>query len=195
MQKIYVFIGVIGSGKDHMAKQIIKKTDAIKTAFADPLREDIWKLMDWRPYTDQEYEDFKVSVFHNDLGIKFTGRDLLLRYGTEIRRKEDLNHWAKQTMQEIERILQFAPAVVITDCRFGNEIEYLKYVAEKLDVELQFTFCNYHSDRYDCTVEHESEKLAQHFVRLGFQHQDKSFDEYIKVNEFAKIPTKHFELY
>lgn len=188
-KKIFVFIGVIGSGKDYMANQYIQKYGAVKTDFADPLREDIWKLLDWTPYTDEEYDLFKRSEFHNDLGIKFTGRDLLLKYGTEIRRAEDPNHWCKQTIREIERLFLYGfPAVVITDCRFTNEVSYLKKAANMLECDIEFIFCNYPSDRYDNKVDHESEKLAQNMVDLGFTHKSESFDSYIKSQNFGHIP-------
>ena len=187
-KKIFVFIGVLGSGKDYLAREYIRTAGAVKTAFADPLRADIWKMIGWKPSTDQEYDEFKSTVFSSPLGIAFTGRDLLARYGTEIRRAEDSHHWCKQTVRKIKRIFASSDSVVITDCRFGNEIEYLKYAADIYNTEIEFHFCNFKSDRYNDKSEHESEFLAQSLLKLGFDHQDSGFNTYVKALTFCQIP-------
>ena len=99
--KLRVYIGVIGSGKDYKAQQ---ECDTVLN-FADAVRKDIWKLIGWEPKTSEEYEIFKkTEFFGNSLDLKghnisFTGRDLLQRYGTDIRREEYPDYWANRLIE------------------------------------------------------------------------------------------------
>ena len=97
--KIKVYIGVIGSGKDFMAK---KETD-VQLSFADALREEVWEMLGWKPKTPEEYEEFKSQKWKlpGDRLYYFTGRDILQRYGTDIRRKEDPDYWAKKLVDKL----------------------------------------------------------------------------------------------
>jgi hypothetical protein len=171
--KINVYIGVIGSGKDYRAKQDCD----IQLAFADQLREDVWKIIGWKPKTQDEYEIFKNSTFYsNGFGEQpiFTGRDLLQRYGTEVRRAEDNDHWCKRLTDNLALLGSAGTKTVgVTDCRFDNEIRRLikfKKDADYLgiDVQLEFIHADFKSERYNATSEHESEKLAQQFVGKVF---------------------------
>ena len=182
--KINVYIGVIGSGKDYRAKQDCD----MQLAFADQLREDVWKMIGWKPKTPEEYERFKKSVFipadfvsWSLLGYKypiFTGRDLLQRYGTEVRRAEDTDHWGKRLIDNLALLGSAGTETVgITDCRFDNEIRRLikfKKDADYLgiDVQLEFIHTDFKSDRYNATSEYESEKLAQQFAGKVFAERE-----------------------
>lgn len=187
MKKIHVFIGVAGSGKDYEAGRFIQSNGAVRVAFANSLRRDIWTMIGWSPESEQAYERFKVDVFTSSLGIRFTGRDLLLRYGTDIRRKEDNEVWCKRAIAEIGLALESHPEVVITDCRFKNEVEYLKQYALKNKIHLCFYFCNFHSKKYNPFIMHESEKLAQELVACGFEHLDERFDHFVKTTGFCHV--------
>lgn len=176
---IKVYIGVIGSGKDYIAKQ---ECD-IQLAFADQLRDDVWKMIDWKPKTPEEYDMFKRSTFSafnrignsNALLPLFTGRDLLQRYGTEVRRSEDEKHWCDCLIRRLEVLSSTnnGNSIGITDCRFANEVSALIKFAKRAnklehDVQLEFIHTDFKSDRYNYTTEHESEKLAQQFVGKVF---------------------------
>lgn len=174
--KINVYIGVVGSGKDYAARRDCNT----QLAFADQLREDVWTMLGWRPKTDDEYEEFKRSTFvpagyepssikHQ---IKVTGRDLLQRYGTEVRRKEKDSHWVDALLRQLEFRTDLGKTVGITDCRFPNEvrglIQFVRQQNKELSdiglsslYELNFIHCDYHSGRYDAAQTHESERLAQ----------------------------------
>ena len=185
--KIKVYIGVIGSGKDFMAK---KETD-IQLAFADALREEVWKMLGWKPKTPEEYEEFKSQKWKlpGDRLHYFTGRDILQRYGTDIRRKEDPNYWTKKL---VDKLILFNSidmpldpgklplnkcSIGITDCRFENEIIHLIKFSDKYLVPLTFVHTDYKSDRYDSESNHESEKVAQQFV--GFTGSQQEFNKLI----------------
>ncbi|WP_428743168.1 hypothetical protein [Tenacibaculum sp.] len=187
--KIKVYIGVIGSGKDYQAKRDCDVT----MAFADQLREDVWTMIGWGPKTEAEYEAFKKAEFvpttfldNNYKSGVFTGRDLLQRYGTEVRRKEKSSHWVDILIKKLWMDVPTASTVGITDCRFPNEVKGLIEGVKKLNwgsstlpvFELEFIHTNYKSDRYDTTSTHESERLAQHC--LQFCGDNKAFQNYLK---------------
>ena len=174
---IKVYIGVIGSGKDYRAKQ---ECD-IQLAFADQLREDVWKMIGWKPKTPEEYEMFKSALFNPAYfelefnGPVFTGRDLLQKYGTEVRRAEDEKHWCDCLIRRLEVLSSTnnGNSIGITDCRFYNEVSALIKFAKRANklgynIQLEFIHTDFKSDRYNSTAEHESEKLAQQFAGKGF---------------------------
>ena len=173
---IKVYIGCIGSGKDFMAK---KETD-IQLAFADALREEVWKMLGWKPKTPEEYEKFKTRkwMLPGDRLYYFTGRDILQRYGTDIRRKEDEDYWANKLIEKLVhfKALDFPvnfgdksvnrSIIGITDCRFENEVRKLIEFSLKETVKVEFVHTNFKSERYDPKAVHESEKLAQQFIEF-----------------------------
>lgn len=185
--KVNVYIGVIGSGKDFMAK---KETD-VQLSFADALREEVWEMLGWKPKTPEEYEEFKSQKWKlpGDRLHYFTGRDILQRYGTDIRRKEDPDYWAKKLVNKLILFnsidMPLDPgklplnkcSIGITDCRFENEIVQLIKFSDKYLVPLTFVHTDYKSDRYDSESDHESEKVAQQFV--GFTGSQEEFNKLI----------------
>lgn len=173
--KINVYIGVMGSGKDYAARRDCNT----QLAFADQLREDVWTMLNWWPKTDDEYDLFKKKHFGLPGGSMFTGRDLLQRYGTEVRRKEKDSHWVDSLLLQLERRTDLGETVGITDCRFPNEvrglIQFVKQQNKELSdigqpnfYELNFVHCDYHSDRYDAKQKHVSEKMAQEVLEASY---------------------------
>lgn len=171
---IKVYIGVMGSGKDFMAK---KETD-IQLAFADALREEVWRMLGWKPKTPEEYEEFKTQKWKlpGDRLYYFSGREILQRYGTDIRRKEDEDYWANKLIETLSYLKSkqgskspvdlFPLKIGITDCRFDNEVRKLIEFSLKEIVKVEFVHTNFKSERYDPKAVHESEKLAQQFIEF-----------------------------
>jgi len=167
---INAYIGVIGSGKDYEANKCDKQY-----GFADALLEDIWIMIGWKPKNKEEYEKFKNTLFQPvDFGALkninpppcFTGRDLLQRYGTQLRRKENDNHWVDKLLEKIFENIGENKTIGITDCRFPNEVKGLIDFVEKYPIyELNFIHCDFKSNRYNDTNEHESEKMAQDILK------------------------------
>lgn len=188
MNKLICYVGCIGGGKDYQAKKYIAEHPKTKHInFADELREMSWDILGWRPNTNEEYEDFKkLSLISNEevSRIEFTGREYLQRLGTEALRKRDPNFWVKCWVNKVQEALNNGYDVVCSDCRFENELRFaigINYSANlHTPASPYFVFCNYISDRYDCTNEHESEKLAQQFLRDGFQDQQSIDIDYIR---------------
>ena len=185
---IKAYIGVIGSGKDYRAKQ---ECD-IQLSFADQLREDVWKMIGWKPKTPEEYDMFKRSTFALFNGVGnvssllplFTGRDLLQRYGTEVRRAEDEKHWCDCLIRRLEILSSTnnENSIGITDCRFANEVSALIKFSKRANklgynIQLEFIHTDFKSDRYNYIAEHESEKLAQKFA--GKVYESKEFNDLI----------------
>jgi len=191
--KIVVYIGVMGSGKDYQAHKLITNQNYVKVAFADEVRKDLWKLIGWEPKTEQAYEDFKNHKFVNLDGSTYTGRDLLQRYGTNIRREEDENVWARKTVQTLKKHIKSGlTKFVITDCRFENEVEYLKqFNIQNKNIDVEFRNCNYKSDRYDISSKHESEKFSQTF--RNWEGHDKYFDVLMYSNKWYELSEDEFK--
>lgn len=183
--KVKVFIGVIGSGKDFHAS----KCDAV-VAFADQLREDIWTMIGWSPKTDAEYQAFKKATFctiglnstvNLNGHIQFTGRDILQRYGTEVRRNENPEHWAKslqKTLRDMNMKNLDNPSftVGVADCRFENEVKAMKEL-EDYGIRVEFVHVNFKSDRYNIDPSHVSEAMS--IKCLEFCGDTNKFNQFI----------------
>ena len=182
--KIRVYIGVIGSGKDYLAS---KECDTVVN-FADALRSDIWRMVGWEPKTPEEYEIFKKLEFRGNAldlkghNISFTGRDLLQRYGTDIRRAEDPDYWINRLLHMLglyrDNILRKDFTVGISDCKFENEALALIQFSSAWNIPLTFVHTTYESDKYFPYSDHESEKFAQQFLK--FKGTEEEFDKYVK---------------
>lgn len=166
-QKINVFLGLMGSGKDYRASFYIKNFKYEQVAFADTLRDILWSILG---YTPSNYEQFKKS------NIKLgwfknisTGRKLLQNLGSTLRMFIGDDVWVNILLKKIID----KPRVVITDCRYDNEASKLVTFAEKTDADITFTWCCYPSDKYKqgLTEKHESEALAQ-FITKNYNYKD-----------------------
>lgn len=186
-KKIYAVIGVIGSGKDHTC-QLLEQQDYQKIAFADTLRELAWAVLDWEPYNSVEYEAFKKTDWQINFPITalgqlqtdhrssqfISGRQFLQRLGTDARKIIDEDIWLKALKKKIDASEH--DKFCISDLRFPNELEFIRSLADKYEVEIVFT--DYKSPRYNCTDPHDSEKLAQDFLKQGYKHGDIIFKSF-----------------
>lgn len=168
---IYVYVGVMGSGKDFRAVEQMKTSPSekkIKIGFADAVREVAWKILGWEPITDSEYINFKndseiTLKIHDREIISLTGRLFLQRIGTDAVRSRYPRFWIDIAKQRIEELSKEGYDIFITDCRFDNELDMLK----ELD-DVQIMFCDYKSEYYGWCCEHESEEMAHRFIKEGF---------------------------
>lgn len=172
MVKIYGFCGVMGSGKGYECQKLIDNENFIKIDFGDGLREMVWRMLCWQPKNDEEYDLFKKGKINIPNYGKLDGRLLLQLVGTDTMRKVDNNFWVKECKRKIdEAISKGYSNICISDVRFKNELEMLFDYGWKADIKI--TFCDFHSNRYNPNSEHESEKLAQKLLSLGYKDQQR----------------------
>ena len=194
--EILAFNGVIGSGKTFQT-EIFKEQGYININFADELKEMVWKLIGWKPKNEEEYTQFKNTHFINELAnltilnksidshIKFTGRDILERYGQQIRNHNpdffcDIlkNKLVKLNWQD-KRIDY---KVVISDVRYINEAAMLLY-----EFNTKLLFCNFKSNRYDSDNNHESQLMSKYFIEQKFKNfQQITYDDIVKYEKIME---------
>ena len=167
-QKVYVFLGCIGSGKSYYADMVAKKVGTLRLDFKTTLVNMTYQVLGLD--RDVNYEVFKTMEFQvPGTAIKFTGRQFLQRFGTDIMRAQvDQDFWCKSLINQIKELpagrvgdhYESVP-VAIADCRFFNEALELKNAG--FDVEFYLT--RYRSERFDDTSKHASEQLAQTLMK------------------------------
>ena len=184
--KIKTYIGVIGAGKDYRCS----KECTHKISFADGVREDVWKILGWKPETDVEYEAFKTTLFYptglkaaisysQDNILQVTGREILQNYGSLMKELHGEDYWAVRIWPVLENLQHNSTETIvgITDCRYKTEIKALLDFADFFNCTVEFLHCDYKSDRYNATDPHHSEHLAQQFA--GKVYEPKEFNDLI----------------
>jgi len=166
---VKVFIGVIGSGKDYQCS-LLEKDGYIRVGFSDGVRNLTWKFLNWEPKNSNDYENFKKNYF-NIFGERLLGRQILQRIGT-IMREEDEDFWARKWYNTVTSLsFNGVNKICISDCRYLNEVDYIRKFCRERGFELKIYFCNYKSDRYELN-DHESENLARTLLNKGFNDLD-----------------------
>lgn len=125
-KKVVVLTGLKGSGKDEIAKVLIKEFGYKKIAFADLLKDIVALLYGWPREglegTTSKWREWRET---EDKLWGITPRYALQKVGTELVRDQlhrDL--WARRLVQKI--LVSKHQKFVITDCRFANEISIVK---------------------------------------------------------------------
>ena len=183
MPAIVAHVGVIGGGKDYRANELAKIgyeridfKDALLDLASDIAGYDVREDYDWfksnvvgvRRPSNRFQEAFVFTDTRELIGRSpevLTGRRLLTRLGTEGMRKRDKDYWVKQFAKKAHMAFNAGKCAVSADCRFLNEVA----VVAKIAVTHEFVFCDYRSERYNPTLEHASEKLAQALLSLGLK--------------------------
>lgn len=134
MQKrIIAICGGMGAGKDTLADLLIEEFTWKKTSFSEELKNEVQTFIDTvcsgRKCNPEEFtlthEEFN---FAKPLALTLTSsrertpesRRLLQFWGTDLRRKQDINYWVNQAEKKLK------DKIVFTDARFENEIEMLR---------------------------------------------------------------------
>lgn len=185
MSKVICFIGVLGSGKDHQSRKLVKE-GYVQINFADELREMAWSILGWRPKNDEEYDLFKHSTIesfipashkNNKTGFTVslmgsTGRQFLQNLGSTMRER-DPDYWVKCWFDKALKALSEGNKVCCSDCRFLNEVN------QGMRLGSDFIFCNYKSSRYDAENTHESEHFAQKLLLEGLKDLQEIDKDYL----------------
>ena len=126
--------GFIGSGKDTVAKMLVEK-GAVQDSFAAQLKDLCASVFGWPRDMLQgdtvESRDFRETpdmYWTRKLGIdQFTPRLALQLLGTEIMRTHfNQDIWLDSLEYRIRKNEQQDTMVVVSDCRFKNELDLIK---------------------------------------------------------------------
>lgn len=156
MTKPYTLIGLTGpaaSGKDTVADLLVTHCGFIKLALADPLKAEVSDAFGVEPLylTRRETKEHPMSslalrkcradgfvgrimIAHQaqghilDLDAPRSPRTIMQWWGTDYRRAQSSDYWTRQTSARISYLMQqrIATRIVITDCRFGNEVDMVR---------------------------------------------------------------------
>jgi hypothetical protein len=123
--------GLEGSGKDSIANFLIQEYDFTRISFASVLKDVVAVLFDWDRNLlegltpeSRAWREVADSWWSEKLGIpNFTPRMALQMIGTDVVR----NHFHPDIwLLAVERQLQKYTRVVISDCRFPNELDLIR---------------------------------------------------------------------
>jgi hypothetical protein len=127
-------VGAAGSGKDEVAKILVRSHKFVRVAFADELKMEVWRCLASREVPQEASLELRTAAsdcFATGIRNPFEKptppelRKLLQEWGMW-RREQDPSYW-------IQRLEKFAfqrpnpetPRLVISDMRFENELEWL----------------------------------------------------------------------
>lgn len=114
---LIAFTGLPRSGKDSAADWLVLH-GYVRRAFSDPLKDAAAILLGREPWEMRGEQGFDREAVLTEWG--FSTRDFLQRFGTEAMRNNfGADFWIKHMRNRIAGVER----VVITDCRFDNEVE------------------------------------------------------------------------
>jgi len=123
--------GFIGSGKDTVADYLVTEHGFRRMSFAESLKGAVAAVFGWNPImlegttkSSREWREQKDEWWSNRLGMDITPRWVLQYWGTDVLR----NHFHTDIwVASVEnKLRQAKDSIVITDCRFSNEIDAIK---------------------------------------------------------------------
>jgi hypothetical protein len=137
MQRIYGICGLAGSGKDTIANILIDKHGYVKLSFGGVLKDIAATIFSWdrellegATIESRKWREEVDPWWSERLQINhLTPRKALQYIGTDLFR----HHFHDDIWVAcVERKLSLYPRVVITDCRFPNEIKLIRKAGGKI---------------------------------------------------------------
>jgi hypothetical protein len=123
--------GFIGSGKDTIADYLCTEHGFKRLSFAESLKDAVSSIFGWErellegvTKSSRVWREERDEWWSNRLGMDITPRWILQFWGTEVCRNgfhQDI--WVASLEN---RLRQAKDSIVITDCRFSNEIRAIK---------------------------------------------------------------------
>lgn len=124
-------VGLIGSGKDTAADFLVNHYGWRRDSFAAPLKDAVATIFGWdrellegRTQASRAWREEKDSWWSQRLDRHVTPRHVLQLWGTEVARAGYHNDIWVASLEN--RIRNTQDHVVITDCRFPNEIDAIQ---------------------------------------------------------------------
>lgn len=130
-------VGLIGSGKDTAADFLVNQFNFKRESFAGHLKDIVSIVFNWdrellegRTASSRQWREQADPWWSNRLGFTVTPRWVLQYWGTDVLR----NHFHNDIwIASLEKKLSVNTRdIVITDCRFPNEIAVLKKLNAKI---------------------------------------------------------------
>lgn len=123
--------GFIGSGKDTIADYLCTFHGFKKVSFAASLKDAVSAVFGWdremlegSTKTSREWREQKDEWWSNRLGMEVTPRWILQYWGTDVLRNHfHTDIWVASVENKLRKTKD---DIVITDCRFSNEVLALK---------------------------------------------------------------------
>lgn len=130
-------IGFIGSGKGTVGQYLVDQHDFLETSFAKTLKDSVASIFCWPRHLlegdtieSREWREQVDPWWTQKLGRPVTPRWVLQYFGTDVMRMHfNTNIW---TLSVEKQILNHNKNIVITDCRFPNEINLLREMGGKI---------------------------------------------------------------
>lgn len=133
MSRIIGICGFIGSGKDTVADYLVNFHGFRRESFANSLKDAVSQVFGWdrellegRTKESREWRETKDEWWSKRLKREITPRWVLQYWGTEVVRRGFHDDMWVASLEN--RLLQTKDDIVITDCRFPNEIKAIKAV-------------------------------------------------------------------
>jgi len=131
MAKIIGIVGFIGSGKDTVADYLVNFHQFRRESFANSLKDAVSQVFGWdrdllegRTKESRDWRETKDEWWTTRLKQDITPRYVLQYWGTEVVRKGFHDDMWVASLEY--RLLNTKNDIVITDCRFPNEIKAIR---------------------------------------------------------------------
>jgi len=137
MSQIIGLVGFIGSGKDTVADYLINFHGFRRESFANSLKDAVSQVFGWdrellegRTKESRNWRETKDEWWSKRLKQEITPRWVLQYWGTEVVRKGFHDDMWVASLEH--RLLNRQNDIVITDCRFPNEIKAIRNAGGKV---------------------------------------------------------------
>jgi hypothetical protein len=132
--------GLKGSGKDTLGDYLVTKYGFIKIRFADMLKDIVSQMFNWprellegNTKESRDFRETKDKWWSENLNMEITPRIVLQKIGTDaIKDGFHENIWASIVERKLVNFIEYGKNIVVTDCRFINEIEMIKSYGGKI---------------------------------------------------------------
>jgi hypothetical protein len=137
MAKIIGIVGLIGAGKDTVADYLVNFHQFRRESFANSLKDAVSQVFGWprdllegRTKESRDWRETRDEWWSKRLGRDVTPRWVLQYWGTEVVRKGFHDDMWVASLEH--RLLNSQNDIVITDCRFPNEIKAIRAAGGKV---------------------------------------------------------------